>query len=82
MGGAAAGILGSSGADSDVLNKLKKTALVFASEYNKPTIDRAILERLSNEIDGLLQTLQVVNTLSEEDGHKLIEQLQNLMDIA
>lgn len=78
MGGASAGIFGSTGADNDVLHSLKKSSIAFAAEYKKPTADQVKLEQLSNEIHGYIQTLQLLTTLSEKEAHKLIDQLQEL----
>lgn len=78
MGGAAAGIVGSSGADSDILYRLKKTAVAFASECRNPAVNRDELQRLSGEVAGLIQTLQLTSTLSDEAADKLLDQLQNL----
>jgi hypothetical protein len=79
MGGASAGIFGSPGADSDVAYNLKKTALAFASEYCKPAADQTVLDRLSNEVYGCLQTLQLTYVLSEETANELAGQLQDLL---
>ena len=81
MGGASAGIFGSTGADYDVLNSLKNSTIAFATEYRKPTTDHAKLKQFSNDIYGYLQTLQLTYTLSEVEANELIDQLQKLTDI-
>ncbi len=80
MGGAAAGIIGSSGADVGIVNSLKKTTLDFANECRKPTPNQAELQRLSNEVGGFLHTLGVLSILSAEETTNLIQQLQKLTD--
>jgi hypothetical protein len=76
MGGASSGILGSMGADAEVANNLKKSALNLANEYRKLTLDHAEVEKLSNEIRGFLQTLQLMSTLSEKKTDELMRQLE------
>jgi hypothetical protein len=79
MGGASAGILGVSGADGEVINNLKNTSLAFANECCKPTASSKDLDRLSNKIGGFLQTLQLINTLSNEHANELFDQLEIVM---
>ena len=79
MDGASAGILGTAGADSDVVHSLKKTTIAFASEYCKAGADQNMLERLAQEIDGLLRTTQLTHTISEERATKLVADLNTLM---
>ncbi|MGH7142491.1 MAG: hypothetical protein ACREF5_03460 [Candidatus Saccharimonadales bacterium] len=78
MGGAFAGILGNAGADSDVLNDLKKQTIIFVREYHKPTPNWDELVRLSQKMIGYLEVLQLTNTLSEEESGNLINELQKL----
>jgi hypothetical protein len=80
MGGAFAGIVGSSGTDNIVLNNLKRTAVTIARAYNKPATQRDELVELSEQIDGYLQTLQLTSTLSKEEVDGLMEQLESLID--
>ena len=80
MGGASAGILGTSGTDSDLVNNLKKRSITFAHEYSKPTPDNRALEQLVNDIYGLTQTLQLMHALSEEEASRLLRELQVLME--
>jgi hypothetical protein len=80
MGGAFTGIMGSSGADSDVLNSLKKSVMAFADEYSKPNSGHNDLTRLSQEIWGYTQTLQLTSTLSAKETNELIDDLEVLMD--
>src|SRR5665647_600172 len=80
MGGASAGIIGSAGADSDIIYNLRKCAIAFASEYHKPKSNHDELEKLSQEIGGYIQTLHVIGTLSEAEVDKLIDELQMLTD--
>jgi hypothetical protein len=79
MGGASAGIIGSSGTDNIVLNNLKKSTLAFAREYSKPTSNQDELIRLSQDMYGYLRTLQVTYTLSEEEVDGLMDELQELI---
>ena len=80
MGGASAGIIGSTGTDNVVLNNLKKSAAAFAREYSKPASDQHELMGLSQEIYGYLRTLQVTDTISEEEVDKLMDELQTLIN--
>ena len=80
MGGASAGIIGSAGADNDIIYNLRKSAIAFASEYNKTKSNHDELEQLSQEIGGYIQTLHVIGTLSEAEVDKLIDELQMLTD--
>lgn len=80
MGGASAGIIGSAGGDTDTVNNVKKTAIVFASEYSKSSPDQDELTRLSQEIIGFLQILQLTYTVSEDEVNGLMDELQMLMD--
>ena len=79
MGGASAGIVGSTGGDISVLNDLKKCAFIFVAEYRKSAADYTTLERLANEMYGYLQTLQLTYTLSEKEANKFVDQIQKLM---
>lgn len=81
MGGASAGILGSSGADNDIVNNLKKTVIAYANEYTKTTPSRVELVSLSQYIYGYLQTLQLTYTLTATEADKLINDLQELTDM-
>jgi hypothetical protein len=80
MGGAFAGIVGSSNTDNVVLDSLKKNALDFGREYSKPVPGHNQLVELSKEIYGCLRTLQVTYTLSEKEAERLTDELQALMD--
>jgi hypothetical protein len=78
MGGAFAGIMGVSGADNQILTKLKRTAVAYANEYIKSSPDRTELDKLSGDIYGYLQTLQLTYTLTENEATILIDELQIL----
>jgi hypothetical protein len=78
MGGASAGITGSSGGDSELVNNLKRSAIAFAREYRQPTSRQDELTRLAQEINGYLQTLQLTCTLSASEVDKLTDELQVL----
>jgi hypothetical protein len=80
MGGAYAGILGSSGADNDILIKLKRAAISYGRHYGNPVTNQVELMNLSQEIYGYLQTLQLTYTLTESEAGKLIDELQVLDD--
>lgn len=78
MGGAFAGIMGVSGADNQILTKLKRTAVAYANEYTKSSPNKTELEKLSGEMYGYLQTLQLTYTLTENQADGLIDELQVL----
>ena len=80
MGGAYAGILGTSGADNDILIKLKRAVISYAREYSKLAPDQTKLTKLSQEIYGYLQIMQLTYTLTESEAGKLIDELQILDD--
>jgi hypothetical protein len=80
MGGAVAGIIGSVGADNEVLNSLKNTTIAFALEFKKPIPNKEELRQLANNIQGYLQTLELTNALSEEKTNSLIGELQKIID--
>jgi len=78
MGGAFAGIMGVSGADNQILTKLKRTAVAYANEYSRPSPDKAELNKLSGDMYGCLQTLQLTYTLTEKEAMSLTDELQIL----
>lgn len=80
MGGAAAGIIGSSDAGNDILNDLKKSSVAVAQEYQKKERNQDELATMADQITGYLQTLQLTHTLSERTTEELINQLDELMD--
>lgn len=80
MGGATAGIIGSSGANSDSINNLKKSAIVFAQEYHKPGHNQAELLLAAEQVNGCLHTLQLTNILSESTSSQLMDELEKLTD--
>lgn len=79
MGGATAGIVGSPDASEDVINTLKRTVVVFAQEYRKEPQDEARIQSLADEISGLLQTLRVTSTLSDQTVFELYDDLSALV---
>jgi arsenate reductase-like glutaredoxin family protein len=79
MGGAVAGILGSAGTDNEVLNSLKNATIAFAVEFKKSAPNKDELRQLANDIQGYLRTLQLTNTLSEEETNKLLNTLQDIL---
>lgn len=78
MGGARAGIVGSSDANSGTINKLKKNAIAFAQEYTKQKSDHTILTQTADQVIGCLLTLQLTSTLSETTTVALINELEKL----
>lgn len=78
MGGAFAGIMGVSGADNQILTKLKRAAIAYANEYTKSSPSRTQLDNISSEMYGYLQTLQLTYTLTEDEATKLLDELQAL----
>lgn len=82
MGGASAGILGAAGADEDVTNNLKRSAINFAREYESPGQDADRLKELAGQIEGFVKTLQITSTLSTREGDRLLDALAELVDKA
>jgi hypothetical protein len=78
MGGAMAGIIGSSGAGADVVYNLKRTSVEFAGEYRKAHSNQSKLNKFEQKIVGQLRTLQLTCTLSENTVNMLIDELQLL----
>jgi len=80
MEGAGAGIIGSSDANSDVVNSLKRSTIAFAQEYRKQEPNQNELKRASEQVSGYLQTLQIINALSENTVAAFIDELGSLME--
>jgi hypothetical protein len=78
MGGATAGIIGTSGTGSDVINNLKRTSISFAREYSKQNPSQPELKRLEHQIVGQLRILQLTYTLSEHTVNTIVDELQAL----
>ena len=75
MGGAMAGIIGTSSANAPVVYELKHAALDYAKQYQTPTADIEQLRPLQDKIIGLLNTLELSSTISHESAQKIIDEL-------
>ena len=75
MGGASTGIFGTAGVGDPIANKLKRTAVMFAAEYDKNP-GGSVAIRLAKEIEGLLTTLQVLSVITDKRYRDLIADLQ------
>lgn len=78
MGGASAGILGSTSSRDDLVHNLKKNAIAFAQAYRTDPQGTAA-EKATKEIIGTLRTLQLTNTLSMKTMTSLIDELEALL---
>lgn len=72
------GIYGGGGSGGDVLLSLRQNVVAFVNEHRKPKPDHNALVSLSQKIEGCLQTLQVLNTLTAAEADKLIDDLRAL----
>jgi hypothetical protein len=80
IGTASSGVLGTTAPGDQTVFQLKRAVVAFASEYGKSSFDKKLVEKLAREIDGFLQTLQVVSVITDDRYKQLITDLQNLMD--
>jgi len=78
MGGASAGMFGTSGVDHDMIHDLKTRAAQFAQAYNSGNL--AVAAKAAGHIEAQLRTLQVTNVLSEKESEKLITSPHLLTD--
>jgi hypothetical protein len=78
LNGQHTGIYGGDSSARDVLISLRQCVVAFANERNKLAVDHARLLLLSQEIEGYIQTLQVLNTLTMAEAEKLIDDLRTL----
>jgi len=80
MGGASAGIIGSSSTNEPLVNQLRNQALAFAAEYSKAQPDKAVLDSLAAQVEGELRSVRLIGGLSDVELDKLIKQLHDLLD--
>lgn len=80
LGGARAGIIGSSDVNNMTVNDLRKSAIAFAKEYQKQRPNHTKLTQNSKQVQGHLLSLQLTNTLSENKVRALIDELEKLTD--
>jgi hypothetical protein len=78
MGGAAAGIFGSTGDDGLAVQEAKSAAMAFANEYRKPKPDAQEIERLMQNVEGRIRVLELTKVVSEQEADKLIGELHSL----
>jgi len=79
MGGASAGIFGTTSLGDESVQQLKRVVMAFASEYRKDAKSKATLD-LAKEAEGLLRTLQVVSVITGERCDQLISELHAFLE--
>jgi len=80
MSGASAGILGATGTHGQIVNDLRKHAMAFASEYvRQPTCHEEVI-KLSHQLEGALESVRLVNGVSDAKLAGLLSDLRTLMD--
>jgi hypothetical protein len=82
MGGASAGILGATGTNGQIVNDLRAHAMAFASELVKRSPNQKKLFELSYQVEGSLQSVKLVNGISDAKFEALISDLHALTDKA
>lgn len=80
MNGASAGILGATGTNGQIVNDLRKHTMAFAGEYVKQSAEHERLVRLSYQVEGSLQSIKLVNGISDTELERLLSDLHMLMD--
>ncbi len=78
MGGASAGILGSTSVGDPTVQQLKRTVTEFGAEYRKNPGSEATIAT-AKEVEGLLSALQTMSVITPEIGDQLIKELHNLL---
>jgi hypothetical protein len=65
----------------EVVGKLKMSTAQFAQAYGRTGGEqKGIIDHLSEEIEGYIQTLIVLNMLTVKEGNSLVDELKNLTD--
>jgi hypothetical protein len=79
MGGASSAIVGGTSTNEDIANDLRKNVIAFAREYSSSSSDKAELMRLSEQLQGSLFALNLVNVISAEKLDELFAELEILL---
>jgi len=80
MGGASTGILGATSTSGQIVKDLRAHALAFANEYIKRPSDHEKLIELSRQLEGSLQSVKLVNGISDAKLNELLSDLRALVD--
>lgn len=80
LGGAGAGIVGSSGNDSNLTYQLKQKAVAFANAYRSTGPSSAGTKQAADDVYGIIQSLLVTSTISEAKATELLNALDNLLE--
>lgn len=64
MGGAQAGIIGSGSTETDIVNELRRQALALGAAFANG--DRKQIAEYAQKVEGSLQSLHMVSTLSDK----------------
>ena|ERR1035437_9781380 len=78
LGGAGAGIIGSSGNDSSLTYQLKQKAVAFDNSYRSTGPSSTDTKQAADDIYGLIQSLLLTSTISEAKATQLLDALDNL----
>ncbi|MDB5171166.1 MAG: hypothetical protein JWO35_860 [Candidatus Saccharibacteria bacterium] len=79
MGGASTGVLGVTDTAEQTLHLLKKSALLFATEYRKDKPNKTVLSGYAGDIEGALQTLLVFSAIGNDTFEHCVSQLDALV---
>ena len=79
MGGASAGIFGTTGMGDPAVRQLKSAGMAFVSAYREGT-DSEVILRLGKEVEGHLQTLQAISIITSDKCDQLTSELHDLIE--
>jgi len=79
MGGASTGILGMSGTNGQIVLNLRRDAIAFATEYVQHNQNKAQLNTLAQQLEGSLQTVKLVDGISDDKLKLFVDELHDLV---
>ncbi len=82
MGGASSGIVGAFGSGTQMINSLRSNTIAFATAYVQPGKDRKQLTELSEQVEGSLYSIKLINGISDTKFEALVTELHTLLDTA
>lgn len=75
-----AGFFGAAASQDSMIETLKRSVLVFASEYSKSTPNKARLAELADEVEGGLQGVRAISSIDDKKLDELLSELHDLKD--